>query len=252
MISFASDCRRIREQSPLILNITNYVAMSSSANALLSIGASPLMSSEEAEMSELVIRSDAVVINIGCLEKPQIEAMMVAARTASLLGRPWVLDPAGVGASRLRTDTVRDLVALHPTVIRGNASEILCLAGAGASGKGVDSADDSGAAVEAGRKLAAETGAIVSISGPTDYITDGQEVISIAGGSPLMPQVTAMGCVASAITGAFAAVAEDPLSAAAEAMALMAEAGEAAAALASGPGTFASLFIDSLWKASSL
>ena len=250
MFSFEKDCRAVRERSPLILNITNHVAMNFTANALLAIGASPLMSSEQEEMVELTIMCSALVVNIGTLEKAQLEAQKTAAKTAIMLGRPWVLDPAGVGASRFRSAAVRELIALHPSVIRGNASEILFLAGGEARSRGVDSTEDSARAVEAGKRLARDSGAVVSISGPTDYITDGEEVVSIEGGSPLMPQVTAMGCAATAITGAFLAVDEDPLRAAAGAMSLMSAAGGDAALASEGPGTFAARFIDSLWKKS--
>ena len=246
MTPFVQDCRSIRERSPLILNITNYVAMNFTANALLAIGASPLMSSESGEMDELVELCSALVINIGCLEKAQIEAMQTAAAAAERLGRPWVLDPAGAGASRLRTQTALELAARRPAVIRGNAAEILCLAGASVASRGVDSAVAGEMAVEAGRELAQRYGTVVSISGPRDYITDGAEVVCVGNGSPLMPRVTAMGCAASAVTGAFAAVEADKLQAAAGAMALMGVAGGLAASAAAGTGSLATGFIDIL------
>lgn len=235
-------------QNPLILNVTNYVAMNFSANALLAMGASPLMSSEPLEMKELTSLCSALVINIGCLESRQAEAMLIAAKEAEALGKPWVLDPAGVGASRFRAETVHKLICCHPTIIRGNASEILFLAGMESSAKGVDTGEDSSEAVEAGKKLAMETGAVVSISGPTDFVTDGNEVICITGGSPLAPRVTAMGCVASAVTAAFAAGNGNAMNAAADAMRLMKKAAEAAEGTSNGPGTFAANFIDALSK----
>ena len=245
--SLSNDCLHLRQQSPLILNITNYVAMSFSANALLAAGASPLMSSEPEEMTELVKASDALVINIGCLEQRQAEAMAIAARAALEQGKPWVLDPAGVGLSRLRRETVARLISeFHPCVIRGNASEILVLAGEKAASRGVDSAEGSEAAVGAASRLASETGAVISLSGEIDFITDGRTVIKLYGGSPMMPRVTAMGCAASALTAAFLAVDEDRLAAAASAMALMGAAGEKAASESNGPGSFAVNFIDAL------
>ena len=236
----------MKMKNPLVLNITNYVAMNFSANALLAVGALPLMSSEPLEMRELTAMCDSLVVNIGCLEQRQAEAMLEAAGEALRLGKPWVLDPAGAGASRFRSETLRKLLALRPSVIRGNASEILALAGEKSSGKGVDSADDSAEALEAGKRLALGTGAAVSISGPTDYITDGREVIRVTGGSPLAPRVTATGCVASAITGAFIAGSENVLQAAADAMILMKRAAEKAAQGCGGPGTFAARLIDAL------
>lgn len=246
MQHFIQDCVSISEQSPLVLNITNYVAMNFTANALLAIGASPLMSSEPDEMDELVELCSALVMNIGCIGKTQIEAMRAAAAAAERLGRPWVLDPAGAGASRLRTRTALELAAMGPAVIRGNAAEILCLAGASVASRGVDSTVAGELAVEAGKALASRLGTVVSISGPRDYITDGKSVVSIGNGSPMMPRVTAMGCAASAITGAFAAVDADRLQAAAGAMALMGVAGEQAASAAAGTGSLATGFIDIL------
>lgn len=242
----SEDCVLIREQQPLVHNITNYVAMGISANALLAIGASPLMSSEPLEMEDISKASDALVINLGCLERLQTEAMHKAAQAAAGAGKPWVLDPVGVGVSSLRSETARDMLVYGPSVIRANASEIMALAGAKFHHCGVDAGDESLAAVGPAVDLAQETGAIISISGPTDYITDGTTVISIFNGSPLMPRVTAMGCTATALTAAFLAVDEDALSAAAAAMALMGTAGETAAASSAGPGSFAVNFIDTL------
>lgn len=245
--TFTEDCLRIHRQFPLVHNITNYVAMNLSANALLAIGASALMSSEPEEMSEIVTTCDALQINLGCLEKRQVEAMVVAARTANALGKPWVLDPVGVGISRLRTETTRMLIARYnPVVIRGNASEIMFLAGADAIPRGVDATTESHLAVEHAVRLAKETGAVVSVSGLVDYITDGTEIFSIFNGSPMMSQVSAMGCTASAITAAFLAVDDIPLYAATNAMALMGIAGERAAAESAGPGSLVANFIDLL------
>ena len=245
--TFSEDCALIRRQSPVIHNITNYVAMGISANALLAIGASPIMSSEPDEMVEIVSASDALVINIGCLEKPQVEAMRIAAGAAMTQGKPWVLDPVGVGASSLRRRTCEKLISNYfPTVIRGNASEIMVLAGAEAISRGVDAAEESSLATESAVKLARETGAVVSVSGPVDYITDGNTMVSISNGSPLMPRVTALGCTASAITAAFLAVDRDALQATCGAMALMGTAGETAAACSKGPGSLAVNFIDTL------
>lgn len=245
--TFVEDCLRIRAASPLIHNITNYVAMQFSANALLAVGASPIMSSEPREMEELVSSCNALVINIGCLEASQIEAMHIAAAKAAALGKPWVLDPAGAGASRLRTETALALIKQYkPTVIRGNASEMLALSGAEAESRGVDATHPSSAAMEAARELALTYSCVVSTSGETDYITDGKSILCINNGDPLMTRVTAMGCVASAITAAFCAVQPDALAASAEAMALMGVAGEKAKASSNGTGSLQTAFLDIL------
>lgn len=245
--SFKEDCLAIREQSPLVHNITNYVAMNIAANGLLAIGASPLMSFCEEEMQEIVSISSAIVVNIGCLDRNEIAAMRLAAKTAHELGKPWVLDPVGAGASKIRTQTCMDLIReFHPAIIRGNASEIMCLAGEQIKSRGVDSSASSSSALDSARALAKSTGAVISVSGPTDYITDGQRVGTISNGHPMMPKVTALGCTASAITGAFAAVDKDYFNAALNAMALMGMAGELAAKDCSGTGTLALRIIDEL------
>lgn len=245
--SFIRDCALVREKSPLVHCITNYVAMGINANALLAIGASPLMSFCPEEMEEIVSISSALVVNIGCLDRHEIEGMKIAAATADRLGKPWVLDPVGAGASRIRTETSLTLIRdSHPTVIRGNASEIMCLAGQQIKSRGVDTSALSSDAVESAKALALASGAIVSVSGPVDYITDGVRVEKIGNGHPLMARITAMGCTASVVTGAFIAVGEDRLLAARNAMAVMGIAGERAAARAAGTGSMEMHFIDEL------
>lgn len=244
---FIADCNAIREQSPLVHNITNYVAMNIAANVLLAAGGSPLMSFCPEEMEEIVSISSALVVNIGCLDEEEITAMRMAATAAVRYGKPWVLDPVGAGASKLRTHTALELINYyHPTIIRGNASEILCLAGEAIESRGVDSSVSSNSAVEAAKALANATGAIVSLSGAIDYVTDGHRLESIANGSPLMGKVTAMGCSASALTGAFAAVNPDAFSAALHSMAMMGIAGDIAAQQAKGTGSFQMHFLDAL------
>lgn len=246
---FIDDCSCIRQQSPIIYNITNSVAANFSANALLAIGASPLMSSEPEDARELMDSAAALVVNIGSLEQSQAEAMARAASAAHAQGKPWVLDPAGVGLSCFRKFTADTIIKeFHPALIRGNASEIMTLAGARVVSKGVDSAISTEDAVECAVRLARESGAVVAVSGAVDYITDGMEIACISNGSPLMSRVTAMGCTASAIAAAFLAVEDSAFYAAANAMALMGIAGERAAAICKGTGTFAMHFIDNLYN----
>lgn len=244
---FVEDCALVREQSPLVHNITNYVAMNIAANTLLAAGASPLMSFCPEEMNEIVAISSALVINIGCLDMQEIAGMRAAARAAQRLGKPWVLDPVGAGASRLRTETALELIrSCNPTIIRGNASEIMCVAGATIASKGVDSSASSTDAVELAKELAKASGAVVVVSGAVDYITDGERVESISNGSPLMSRITAMGCSESSLMGAFAAVDSDPFTAAVSCMALMGVCGDIAATKTNGTGTFQVEFLDAL------
>jgi hydroxyethylthiazole kinase len=244
-----SDVERIRAQAPLVHNITNYVAMNLTANALLALGASPVMAHASEEVEEMAGLAAALVLNIGTLSAPWIGAMLQAGAAARRRGIPIVLDPVGAGATRFRTETaLRILGEVRPTILRGNASEIRALAHAGGETKGVDSRHAPEAALEAARRLSSEYGCAVTVSGPTDLIIHGASVVRIANGHPLMPRVTGLGCVASALTGAFAAVDASPLAAAAHAMAVMGIAGEIAGDGAAGPASFQTRFLDALYN----
>ena len=238
---------RLRNEAPLVLNIANYVVMNNTANALLALGASPIMAHAIDEMDELVALSRALVINIGTLSPPWIEAMFRAGRAARQRGVPVVLDPVGCGASTLRTTTARDLVeAVGPAVIRGNASEIKALLGAAGGTKGVDSVLAPDQVVADAEALARSAGCVVSVSGPVDLIVGDGRVARVANGHPIMTRVTGMGCTSSALTGAFLALGPTAFDAARDAMAVMGVAGELAAERASGPGSFPAEFLDSL------
>ena len=243
----------VRTQSPLVHNITNYVVMNNSANALLAIGASPVMAHWVSEMEGMTAIAGALVINIGTLDDKWIDGMLAAGKAADKRGIPVVLDPVGVGATVQRTEAAMKIIGqCHPTIIRGNASEIMALVDAGVRSKGVDSSASSDDAVESAKRLAADTGAVVVISGETDYITDGTEVNTVEGGNPIMTSVTGMGCTATAIVGAFTAVVKDPMVAATAAMAVMSLAGERAAEYSRGNGSMQVNFLDELYNLRSL
>lgn len=237
----------VRRAGPLVHNLTNYVAMDLSANALLAAGASPAMVHAREEAAEFAGLASAVVVNIGTLSPAWVESMVDAARVAGERGIPWVLDPVAVGATSFRTKAGTDLLALAPTVVRGNASEILALAGAAGRGKGVDSTDQSTDAIDAAAQLARQTGGVVAVTGEVDVVSDGAHTVRVAGGDPLMARVTAMGCAASALVGAFAAVVDDPLRAAVSALSVFGLAGERAAAGAAGPGSLRWRLLDELY-----
>lgn len=242
----------VRANAPLVHNITNYVAMNNSANALLAIGASPVMAHWAEEMEEMVAIAGALVINIGTLDSNWIEGMKVAGVAASKRGIPIVIDPVGAGATSQRTATALELIALtQPTIIRGNGSEIMALVSADIKSKGVDSSASSHDALSAAQSLAQSTGAVVVISGEVDYITDGTTTYTVEGGDKIMTSVTGMGCTATAIVGAFAAANENPLVAATAAMAVMSLAGERAASYAHGSGSMQVAFLDELYNLTS-
>lgn len=237
----------VRTQSPLVQNITNYVVMNNSANALLAIGASPVMAHWVREMEEMTAIAGALVINIGTLDDTWIEGMLAAGKAASRRGTTIVLDPVGAGATSQRTETALKIIEeCHPTLIRGNASEIMALVDARVKSKGVDSCASSDDALASAKQLALETGSVVVISGQTDYITDGTQVYTVEGGHPSMTLVTGMGCTSSALVGAFAAVEPNAMVAATAAMAVMSLAGERAVAYSRGTGSLQVNFLDEL------
>jgi hydroxyethylthiazole kinase len=238
--------QRVRRESPLVHSITNYVAMDVTANALLAIGASPAMVHAVEEVEDFVGISRALVVNIGTLSPAWVEAMRLAAERAVAEGKPWVLDPVGAGATPYRTAVARDLSRRRPTVVRGNASEILALAGESAATKGVDSVHGSEAAREVARELAGTLGCTVAVTGATDYVTDGERVLRVENGHPMMTKVTALGCAATALTAAFLAVEADPVLASAHALAVLGLCGELAARDAEGPGSLRWRLLDAL------
>ncbi|CWX28931.1 TPA: hydroxyethylthiazole kinase [Haemophilus influenzae] len=208
---------KIREQNPLIHNITNIVAANFSANGLLALGASPLMSANVEEMQEVPKISQALVINIGTLIGKEREAMLLAGKTANAVGIPVVLDPVGVGATSYRRETIRELLAeVKFALIRGNAGELAAIAGEAWQAKGVDAGQAKG--VDAGQgevdlkavaeKVAQRHGCTVLISGMVDIVSDGTQTATIHNGTPLFPKVTASGCLLSAVCAAFLAVSE--------------------------------------------
>ncbi|NCC50799.1 MAG: hydroxyethylthiazole kinase [Spartobacteria bacterium] len=245
-----SDVEAIRASSPLVHNITNYVVMEFTANALLAIGAAPVMAHALDEAAEMCRISSALVINIGTLSPPWVEAMLLARDTAVNAKKPVVLDPVGCGATPYRTKTAQRLLrGGHIAVARGNASEVASLQGAAmAQTRGVDSAMGVDAAADTACELA-RTGAVaaVVVSGAVDLIVDAKGAWRVSNGVPMMSRVTGMGCSASALIGAFCAVNPDPAEAALHAMIVMGVAGEQAAARAPAPGSFKVAFLDALY-----
>jgi len=240
----------IRQRRPLIHNITNLVVSNVTANALLALGASPAMVENTEESAELASIADALVVNLGTVSSPIAAAMRLATKAARDARRPWVIDPVAVGALDYRTRLAHELIKNRPAVIRGNASEIAALAGQTGGGKGVDSLLQAEQAVDAAKALARETASVVVVSGAIDCVTDGADAVGIANGHPLMTRVTGMGCTATALIGAFLAVAGYPLVAAAQAMVAMGVAGELAMARAQGPGSLQVAFLDVLYEMS--
>lgn len=239
----------VKHQSPLVHNITNHVVMNNTANALLAVGASPIMAHAKSEVRDMVSIAHTVVINIGTIDEYWSEAMFIAAETAHLSGKPWVLDPVGAGTTSFRDDVLQQLLQFKPTVVRGNASEIIALAKANKTvTKGVDSTVESNEAVAAAHTISKQYDTVVCISGATDIITNNRQIIFIKNGCPLMTKVTGLGCSASAIIGAFVGMSEDKVEVTVAAMALLGIAGELAEKYAEGPGSLQVKLIDKLYN----
>lgn len=246
---FNTILKELREQSPLVHNITNYVVMNNTANALLAIGASPVMAHAIEEVEEITSISSALVINMGTLSPKWVEAMEIAMKKANELNKPVVFDPVGVGASIYRTETALKIIENYkPSVIRGNASEILALTQLSNSTKGVDSTISSENALNAAQKLSKKLNSTIVISGATDYIITGELIDKVTNGSPIMSKVTGMGCTATSIIGSCIAVNSNYHVASYMAMELMGKAGNIAEKISKGSGSFQMNFIDALYQ----
>ncbi len=246
-----SDIQAIKKNSPLIHNITNYVVMEQTANSLLAIGASPVMAHAVEEAQDMATIANSLVLNIGTLSSAWIEAMLLALKTANSKSIPIVFDPVGSGATPYRMKTANSILSHGAvTVIRGNTSEIVSLNGNQSLSRGVDSLLNASDYQEQAKMLAIQKKCIVWMSGKTDVVTNGQMLILIHNGHSLMEKVTGMGCTATAITGAFLAVNQNPLLGSAHAAILMGIAGEIAAKKGNGPGSFKLAFIDALYNIS--
>jgi hydroxyethylthiazole kinase len=238
----------LRERRPLVHQITNYVVMNETANATLALGALPVMAHAREEVEEMVALAGALVLNIGTLSPHWVEAMLLAGKAANERGIPVVLDPVGAGATRYRTETARRLLdEVKVTVLRGNQGEVATLVGVEAEVRGVESIDVGGSPADLANMAARNLGLIASVTGPVDHVSNGDRVLAVANGHELLAAVTGTGCMSSAITGCFLAVAPDrPLEAAAAALAAFGVAGEDAARDARGPGSFHAGLYDAL------
>jgi hydroxyethylthiazole kinase len=247
---------RLRAARPLVQCATNYVSMDLVANVLLALGAAPVMASAPEEADDFAARANAAVCNIGTLSADRVANLEATADAAQRHGKPWALDPVGVGASQFRDATAVRLLTRAPVAIRGNPSEIIALARAAGVGtedgapRGIDATHAPAAATKAAIALATRQRCVVIASGQVDEITDGRRIARLANGAPMMARVTAMGCALSATVAAFLSLGEDPLAACAAALATFGVAGEIAAAdgdRAVGPGAFRARFIDAIF-----
>ncbi len=246
----ADELARMRAATPLVHLLTNEVVQEITANVLLAAGASPAMIVAEEEAAAFAAISGALLVNVGTLYPARLTVMLQAVAAANQASVPWTLDPVAVGVLDYRTQACRDFLAAKPAAIRGNASEILALAGFAGSGRGVDSTAGSDTAQSAAEQLARTSGAIVAVTGETDFITDGELTWATPWGHPIMTRVVGTGCALSALVAAFTAQAPNRLNAVAAACAVAGLCGERAAASSRGPGSFKADFLDALYRLS--
>ena len=236
----------LRERPPLVQCLTNVVVTGWTANVLLAVGAAPAMVDNPHEAGEFAAIAGGVLVNLGTPYDDTAHAMHLAVADAKLAGTPWVLDPVAAGALAWRTSLAQQLLhEARPTIVRGNASEILALAG-GAGGRGVESVDSPEAAARVAMVLADQQQSVIAVSGPTDRITDGRRMVRLTNGHPWLTRVTGGGCALGALMAAFAAVVPDAMVAAAAATATLTVAADSAAKQSRGPGSFAVALLDEL------
>lgn len=240
---------KVAEKKPLVLNITNNVVTNFTANVLLAIGASPIMSESKYEAQDLTMVSDAVVLNIGTLHPRQVEHFLAAGQLANENKKPVILDPVGTGATGYRNSVASDILKkVRLSLIRGNYGEIKFLAGAAGQTKGVDNLEGQ-MNIELLEDLSKRTGAMVAATGEVDYITDGEKVLTNFTGHMFLQYVTGTGCALSSFTGAFMAVSGDnEIKGVLAALAFYGAAAEKAAEISRGPGSFVVNFLDSLYS----
>ncbi|MFO7784520.1 MAG: hydroxyethylthiazole kinase [Thermodesulfobacteriota bacterium] len=245
----AASVEAVRQERPLVHNITNYVVMNVTANALLAAGALPVMAHAAEEVAEMVSMAGALVLNIGTLSPSWVEGMFLAGQRANELGVPVILDPVGSGATAFRTGTARRiLMEIKVAVVRGNASEVISLINSGSTTKGVEAVHGVDEAVDAAVRLSRDLLSTVVITGEEDLVTDGNRIYRVSNGHRLMGRITGAGCTATSLIGAFHAVDPDPVEASAGALAFFGLAGEKAALESRGPGTFQAALLDALYE----
>ncbi|WP_245422244.1 hydroxyethylthiazole kinase [Alsobacter soli] len=237
----------LRWKRPLVHCLTNDVVANVTANALLAAGASPVMAHAPEEAAVIAARAGALLVNIGTLTRDRVEVMVAAAEAARAAGAPWVFDPVGVGASPFRQEAAARILAIGPTLVKGNAAEIVTLATGRPAGRGVDSEEGESRAVQdAAVALARRLRCAVAATGRVDLVTDGVGVLQVHNGHALMGRITGSGCAAGALCAAVLGAGAPALAGAASALAYFGLAGERAAAGEPGPGMFQARLLDEL------
>lgn len=242
---------KVRNEKPLIHNITNVVVTNFTANGLLALGASPVMAYAAEEVAEMAAMAGSLVLNIGTLNSTVVDSMLIAGKAANEHGVPVILDPVGAGATAFRTDTaLRLMEELEISIIRGNAAEIANVAGEKWDIHGVDAGEAAGDVIALAVSAAKKLNTVVALTGKDDIITDGRATVIVHNGHPILTKVTGTGCLLTSVIGAFAAVEKNPLTAAAAAIVTYGVAAERAAEKSAekGAGSFQIEFLNQLYK----
>lgn len=237
----------LKAQKPLVLNLTNTVTMDFIANALLALGAAPMMSNSDQELEELIKIASSVYLNLGTLDAALIERCHQASALAQTYNKPLILDPVGSGASLIRTQTAKQLLP-YVNIVRGNASEIIALTQTKSQTLGVEANHSTLMAKDSARILSQEYGCTVVVSGAIDFITDSQAEKNIPFGSPFMPLVTGMGCALTAVIAALSTVSDSRFECATLGTLYYALCGQQAQEITHKPGSFKTAFIDALYE----
>ena len=253
----ARAAQKVRETCPVAPSITNTVTINFVANAQIAVGGSAAMVYLPDEGEAMAEMGGAMYINVGTLLPVYADTLPATAKRLHELSKPWVVDPVAVGMGKLRTQLLADFKPYKPTIVRGNASEVITLADvwgleradAGAAVRGVDSTQEVDAARAAAVAIARYTGGAVAVSGETDLVTDGETVVLSHGGSPFMTQITGSGCSLGGVCAVYAACAETPLAAALAAVGVYNVAGARAGARVNAPASFQVAFLDELYLA---
>ncbi|MDQ0246744.1 hydroxyethylthiazole kinase [Bacillus fengqiuensis] len=241
--------KEVREKNPLVHNITNMVVTNFTANGLLALGASPVMAYAKEEVADMAKIAGALVLNMGTLNETEVEAMIIAGKSANEHGVPVVFDPVGAGATPYRTQTARKLLTeVNISILRGNAGEIANVIGEEWQVKGVDAGEGTGDRVGLAKKAAKQLGCLVVITGKEDVVSNGNQTVLIQNGHPILTKVTGTGCLLTSVIGAFAAVSTDLMEAAVSALVYYGVAAEQAAEKTAdlGPGSFQIEFLNQL------
>ncbi|MEV5109481.1 hydroxyethylthiazole kinase [Bacillus nitratireducens] len=239
----------VRESNPLVHNITNVVVTNFTANGLLALGASPVMAYAKEEVAEMASIAGALVLNMGTLRSEEVEAMLLAGKSANTNGVPVLFDPVGAGATSYRTEVARHIPAeIDLAVIRGNAAEIANVINEKWEIKGVDAGTGNGNVVNIAKQAADELNTVAVITGEEDVVTDGERTILIRNGHPILTKVTGTGCLLTSVIGAFVAVEKDYVKATVAALIFYGVAAEIAASktVKNGPGSFQIEFLNQL------